>query len=548
MRCLPHPLACAVLGGLLSTAQAGPTEHPVPTGAGTTPAGSFYAIVGMAPANGDPTLCGSRTTLVVEVGDEVNFCYLVYNDTPYENGIHTLNDNVYGDLFVGMPLNFPSNSIYQYNHIARAEETGFHDWFWLAQFGAEKYGAAGQLRLVVEGQPTIQATPTSIVADGSSAQDVNVVLRIANAGNQILRWELNSASSHPTTTGESSSPLGPPPTPSALPVPAYAFGGWDLTSFTSLNLRDPSILIDLVNPRPGNIIASTFIGDDFSKIYAVTSAGGGSTFAIPPNTLVRLATREDALGAYETIGTLDAPVGADRWQGLKWDAVSGNVYLFGRNTLYTIDPATAHVSLVGTVGGPGIPAGNEIVTMTISPEGQMYGIDWTSDTLVTIDKTSGAAQVVGPLGVNASIYQGGMDFDPSTHTLYWAGFTVGAEGELRSAIYTIDTQTGLATAIGDVANTNTFVLSSLSLAVPQSACGEHANPGLVTPSAGSGAIAVGAPAQDVTLTVHTRGLATGTYTSELCLRSNDSQMRSIAIPVTVTVVDSIFANGFETTP
>lgn len=541
MRCHPPSLACAVLGSVLSVAQAAPVPNSAPVPAGTARVGSFYVLAGMARANGDPGLCGSRTTLQVEVGEEVNFCYLAYNDTPYSNGMHTLNDSVYGDLFTNLPLNFPSEDVYQYNYIARAEETAFHDWSWLAQFG-EDYGAGGQLRLVVDGQPTIQATPGAIVADGSSGQDVTVVLRIANEGNQILRWELNPTS--PAAAAGSPAPSGAPAQPNALPVPAYAFGGWDLTSFTSLDVRDPSILIDLVNPRPGNIIAATFIGDDFSKIYGVTSAGGG-TFALPPNTLVRLSTREDALGAYETIGTLDAPAGADRWQAMKWDAVSGNVYLLGRNRLYTIDPTTAHVSLVGSVGGGDIPAGNEIVSMTISPEGQMYGIDWTSDTLVAIDKTSGAAEVVGPLGVNAAMYQGGMDFDPSTHLLYWAGFTLDAQGEMRSAMYTIDTETGLATVLSDIANSNTLVLSALSLAVPQSACGAAANANLVTPAVGSGAIAVGAPAQDVTLTVHTRGLATGTYTSELCLRSNDSQMRSIAIPVTVTVLDSIFANGFE---
>ncbi len=547
MRCYPPYVACALLGGLVSVAQAGPVQNPASVPAGVTPTGDFYAVVGMARANGDPTLCGSRTTLQVEVGEEVNFCYQVYNGTPYDNGTHTLNDSIYGDLFTDLLLIFPSDSVYQYNHIVRADETAFHDWSWAARFGEEMYGAGGQVRLVVDGQPTIQATPTSIVANGSSGQDVDVVLHIANAGNQILRWELNSAAQG-ATAGESSAPLGASTQPSVLPVPAYAFGGWDLTSFTSLNVRDSSVLIDLVNPRPGNFLAASFIGDDFSKLYAVTSAGGGGSFAIPPNTLVRLSSREDALGAYETIGTLDAPAGADRWLSMKWDAVSGNVYLLGRNMLYTIDPATAHVSAVGSIGGSDIPAGNEIVSMTIAPDGQMYGIDWTGDTLVAIDKTSGAAEVVGPLGVNAAMYQGGMDVDPSTHLLYWSGFTVDAQGEMRSAMYTIDTATGHATALGEISNSNTLALATLSLAVPQSPCGSAGVFGRVTPAVGSGSIAVGAPAQEVTLTIHTRGLASGTYTSELCLRSNDSQMRSIAIPVTVTVVDSIFANGFETLP
>lgn len=545
MRCYPPYVASALLGGLVSFAQASPVQGPVSAPAGMTPAGDFYAVVGMARANGDPTLCGSRTTLQVEVGEEVNFCYQVYNGTPYVNGTHTLNDSIYGDLFTDLPLIFPSDSVYQYNHVVRADETAFHDWSWAAQFGEEMYGAGGQIRLVVDGQPTIQATPTAIVANGSSGKDVDVVLRIANTGNQILRWELNGAAPQATAAAGTSTPLGASTQPSVLPVPAYAFGGWDLTSFTSLNARDSSILIDLVNPRPGNFLAASFIGDDFGKLYAVTSAGGGGSFAIPPNTLVRLSTREDALGAYETIGTLDAPAGADRWQSMKWDAVSGNVYLLGRNTLYTIDPATAHVALVGPIGGSGIPAGNEIVAMTIAADGQMYGIDWTSDTLVAIDKTTGTAEVVGALGVNAAMYQGAMDVDPSTHLLYWAGFTVDAQGEMRSAMYTIDTDTGLATALGEISNSNTLTLATLSLAVPQSGCGTSAGFDLVTPVEGSGSIAVGAPAQDVTLTVHTRGLATGTYTSELCLRSNDSQMRSMAIPVTVMVTDSIFASGFE---
>ncbi len=534
MRCHPSYVACALLGGFVSAALAGPVQGPMLPRSAPAPAGSFYAVVGMARANGDPTLCGSRTTLQVEVGVEVNICYQAYNETPYANGIHTLNDSIYGDLFTDLMLNFPSDSGYQYNHIVRAEETAFHDWSWLARFGEEEYGAGGQIRLVVDGQPTLQATPTAIVANGSSGQDTEVVLRIENQGNQILRWELNAAA-----------PLGSPAQTGSLPVPAYAFGGADLTSFTSLDVREPSILIDLVNPRPGNILAATFIDDDFGKLYAVTSAGGGGWFAIPPNTLVQLSTREDALGAYETIGTLDAPAGADRWQSMKWDAVSGNVYLLGNNTLYTIDPMTAHLTLVGSISG--IPSGHEIVAMTISPEGRMYGIDWTNDTLVAIDKSTGAAEVVGPLGVNAAMFQGGMDFDPSTHLLYWSGFSVDAQGTMLSAMYTIDTATGLATAIGLI-DSNTLALSTLSLAVPRSTCGTSADFDLVTPAEGYGSIAVGGPAQEVTLTVHTQGLASGTYTSELCLRSNDAQKRSIAIPVTVTVSDSIFANGFDPLP
>jgi hypothetical protein len=49
----------------------------------------------------------------------------------------------------------------------------------------------------------------------------------------------------------------------------------------------------------------------------------------------------------------------------------------------------------------------------------------------------------------------------------------------------------------------------------------------------------------VNVTLDATGLAAGVYSANVCVSSNDPAHSSTVVPVTLTVGDTIFANGFE---
>lgn len=71
----------------------------------------------------------------------------------------------------------------------------------------------------------------------------------------------------------------------------------------------------------------------------------------------------------------------------------------------------------------------------------LYGIDRSGDQLVTINRSTGAGAVVGPLGIAAN--SAGADFDNSG--VLWA--LIDPESSTESNLYTIDTGTGAATFV-----------------------------------------------------------------------------------------------------
>ncbi len=176
---------------------------------------------------------------------------------------------------------------------------------------------------------------------------------------------------------------------------------------------------------PGFYPAGDFLGSEFSKMYAMDAT---------TNELVSIDT---ATGARTVIGSA---VGNGEWSGMT-GAVDGTLYVSSsdcgvNSTLYTINPTTADLTLVGQIG-----FGSCIIDIAINAAGEMYGVDIVSDSLVQINTTTGAGTTVGPLGVDAN-YAQGLDFEQVSGVLYWAAYT--ASGEMRI----IDTTTGASSLVG----------------------------------------------------------------------------------------------------
>jgi hypothetical protein len=129
-----------------------------------------------------------------------------------------------------------------------------------------------------------------------------------------------------------------------------------------------------------------------------------------------------------------------RVNGLEYDSTTGR--LFGTTStgdgnfpdgLIEINMATGAGTPIGT--GAGMLVNNP----TVNAAGQMYAWTEDSDDLVTLDKTTGLATVVGDSGIGTAEH--GLRFD-ATGTLWFVNYT--------GYIYTINPATGASTYRWDI--------------------------------------------------------------------------------------------------
>jgi hypothetical protein len=161
----------------------------------------------------------------------------------------------------------------------------------------------------------------------------------------------------------------------------------------------------------------------------------------------------------------------------------------------------------------------------------MYGIEIVSSSLVAIDKTTGAATTIGPLGYSTRFGQG-LDFNAATGVLYLASIDYGAGGSQN--MYTVDLDTGAATLIGPIGN-NIIQLGAFGIAVPSGPCGTPADQPWLSLNPTSGTTGPGSDTP-VTVTIDATGASDGDVLSgTVCVRSNDPDEHTVAVPVEYTV-------------
>ena len=84
-------------------------------GANCTDAGICLQLT-LAPADrAIPGLCGTDTSLTADVGDQINFCYRVTNNSGVDLDFQTLSDNVDGTIFSEMDRPLAAGATWQYN-------------------------------------------------------------------------------------------------------------------------------------------------------------------------------------------------------------------------------------------------------------------------------------------------------------------------------------------------------------------------------------------------------------------------------------------------
>jgi hypothetical protein len=99
---------------------------------GTGGGGGIALTVGLAEDNGNPTQCGTSTTLSATVGDSINFCYTVTNNSSTTLNFQTLSDDVSGPIFTNMPQTIAPGASFQYNRIVTATASESPTATWVA--------------------------------------------------------------------------------------------------------------------------------------------------------------------------------------------------------------------------------------------------------------------------------------------------------------------------------------------------------------------------------------------------------------------------------
>ena len=420
---------------------------------------------------------------------------------------------------------------------------------------------------VSAGDPTLAVADTELAAVVAPGAATTRTLSIANAGNRDLHWgvtEAPGASSHFPKTPRHVPPIATPANPHASfadaggaqqansaplalarhpdvgsAVPTYGVSSL-LPGLVTFDALDPASSYTPINDSDDWIYAAAFIGNDFSKLWIIIE----DSWQYAPGTY---GTVDIATGAFTALGTIDGGE-TPSWAGLVQDPLTGTVYSVNfvdapgvaAATLYSIDFDTGHATRVGPIDGPGINSTRFIPSIAISPAGLMYGIDLFGQTLIAIDKTSGAASVIDWLGLNVQFIQS-FAFDNQTGKLYWAAMYVDDGGNTIGEMRLLDPLTATSQPLGAFPPAGEFPvdeMSALAIAEPAVGCAAPGDVPWLTLSPTSGTIVAGGAAQDVSVTLDSTGLDEGLHQATVCVFSDDPQHRTVPVRIAFVVANA----------
>lgn len=167
-------------------------------------------------------------------------------------------------------------------------------------------------------------------------------------------------------------------------------------------------------------------------------ASDGAAGSLPTN----LYLLDASTGAVQaTVGPVRLGATNLRLGGLTFDPQTGVLYATtaGRGTanprsLVTLDPSTGAATLIGSLG---LPGGGTLSDLAVGPDGILYGISGQSagTGLFTVNPTTGQATRVTPFAVGLS--GGALAFGP--------GGALYAAGESSGTLFTVNATTGMFT-------------------------------------------------------------------------------------------------------
>lgn len=427
--------------------------------------------------------------------------------------------------------------------------------------------ATGNAVSISAGDPVLAVAQPGVAALAVTGTEAHATLTVRNEGNRDLTWSLaeapgasarhlpavprhvsrastalpqtdNVAHRAPVARG-ADAPSIDSLVRGAFNVPTYAvsFMRPGLVTFDAL---DPVGTFTPVNASTDWIYAAAFLDNDFSRLWVIVQ----DSWDYIPGTY---GTVDVATGVFTVLGEITG--GPSRnWAGLTQDPLTGMVYAanFSNNpfsaegALFTLDMQTGEARRIGAIEGPGVHPVRFIPGLAVSPDGRMYGLDLYGQSLIAIDKTTGAASVVESLGLDVR-YQQDIEFDQATGDLYWAALYGTGGQTLVSEMRVIDPLTALSQPIAPLppGGDQTFdEFTALAIAHPSVGCAAPADvPWLSFAGETSGLLVPGA-SQDVDVVLDATGLAAGMYEATICVFGDDPRRRAVPVNVTLAVTDA----------
>jgi hypothetical protein len=206
----------------------------------------------------------------------------------------------------------------------------------------------------------------------------------------------------------------------------------------------------------GTGVATRIGPTGFAEIESLSFSAAGVLYGVDDTTgqLVTCSTESGACSAVGPMGVFFQDSGLSfSDDGRLWMSTDEPIEPYN---FYRLNPNTGAATLIGDQG-------QEVTGLTFRG-GVMYGLGGDyKDNLVTVNRGTGLATPVGPLGA-VSLMDGGIDFDSAG--VLW-GITDPSDTQLiPSEIFTINTSTGAATVVATVTNSGGTPLAGFeSLAI-----------------------------------------------------------------------------------
>ncbi|TWT46289.1 hypothetical protein RAS1_27420 [Phycisphaerae bacterium RAS1] len=248
-----------------------------------------------------------------------------------------------------------------------------------------------------------------------------------------------------------------------LAVAAAGVGVANAGQVYALDLRaTPNRLLSFPSNAPANNMVAPVTPDSFAMDF---NAAGTTLYAITPGAApFNVGTLNTTNGVYTAGPVVNLPAG-ESVTGLKYDPqtslywLSTNATATG-NRLWNLDVGTGNATLVSSITG--LAAGAIVIDIAIDLAGNMYGHEIGGDNLISINKNTGLAAIIGPTGHLANFAQG-MDFDYDTNELYATVYTGGGTGKYVR----FNLATGQGVVIGDTTPWNSEMEMAINAPVPE---------------------------------------------------------------------------------
>ncbi len=170
------------------------------------------------------------------------------------------------------------------------------------------------------------------------------------------------------------------------------------------------------------------------------------------------------------------------------------------------------------------------IAVAVDTGGTMYTYDLVNDVLLTVDKATGAGTTIGSIGFDANFGQG-MDYDPTTGTMYMAAFN---NGTFLAELRTVDLATGNTALVGVLGRAGAGEQIGW-IGFPDSLCFAPSDVPWLSVAPDNGTIAP-AGTTPVDVTFDSTGMSTGIYEAVVCVFSNDPDEPVVPVPATLEVL------------